>query len=182
MEQENPTVDVVLRLLAAGALLTVAVVAPGVPWAIARLSRDFKKYNKRRLRHVVKRLADQEVIGFSERSGETTVTLTEKGKLKMLKFDLDNMSIQEPDDWDGKWRLVVFDIPEYKKAAREMLRRKLKHLGFFKLQKSTFVHPFDCKDEIIFLKSVFEIGDYVKFMIVEEIEEEEFLKNWFGLD
>ena len=45
--------------------------------------------------------------------------------------------------WDGKWRVVVFDIPESDKATREFLRRKLVSLGFGKLQKSVYISPLD---------------------------------------
>jgi phenylacetic acid degradation operon negative regulatory protein len=45
--------------------------------------------------------------------------------------------------WDRKWRVVIFDIPEIDKKAREHLRQKLVSLGFGKLQKSVYVSPLD---------------------------------------
>lgn len=45
--------------------------------------------------------------------------------------------------WDGKWRLVIFDLPEERKIRREALRRKLYELGFGQLQKSIYISPFD---------------------------------------
>lgn len=179
--EENPRVNMVLGLIAAGAILTLAIVAPGVPGALVKLGRQFKKYNKKRLRQIVKRLSDQELISFREGREDTIVTLTEKGKLKALKFNIDNLKIAEPVRWDGKWRIVLFDIPESKKAGRETLRRKLKELGFYQFQKSAFIHPFECKDEVSFIRANFEIKDYVKYLVVSQLEEEDFFKNWFGL-
>lgn len=181
MKEENPKVNIVLGLLAAGAILAVAIIAPGVPGAIVKLSRQFKKYNKRRLRQIVKRLSDQELISFRKEGGDTVVTLTEKGKLKTLKFNIDNLKIKEQERWDGRWRIVLFDIPESKKVAREALRRKLKELGFFRLQKSAFVYPFGCKNEIDFIRSVYEVKDNVKYLEVSKIEEESFLRDIFGI-
>lgn len=45
--------------------------------------------------------------------------------------------------WDGKWRIVIFDIEEENKKSREYLRFKLNSLGFGKLQDSVYVSPLD---------------------------------------
>lgn len=50
--------------------------------------------------------------------------------------------------WDGVWRLVVFDIPEKRKTSRDMLRMKLKSLGFGMWQKSVYVTPHDIMREM----------------------------------
>jgi len=43
--------------------------------------------------------------------------------------------------WDGLWRMVVFDLPETKSAARKKLRRFLKDSGFGYLQNSVWISP-----------------------------------------
>ena len=172
----------VLNLLTAGAVITVGIIAPGIPWAIVKLGKEFKQYNKKRLRQIVKRLSDQELISFQQEGKDTIITLSEKGRLKVLKFDVDNIRIKEPVVWDGKWRIVVFDIPEHKKKAREILRKKLKELGFYQFQKSTFLYPFECKDEISFLRANLEVVGYTKYLVVDEIEESEFFEKWFGIE
>lgn len=180
-KEENPTTNAVLGLLAAGAIIGIALVAPGVPGAIVKLGKQFRRYERKRLRQIVKRLADQEVISFKQEGEETIVKITEKGKQKILKFDIDKLQIREPDSWDGRWRIVLFDVPETKKLAREALRRKLKELGFYQLQKSAFVYPYECKEEISFIRAVYEIKDCTKYVVVEELEEEDFFKSWFGV-
>ena len=147
-------------------------------FAIALICDIFLK----RLRQIVKRLADQEVISFKQKGEETVVKITEKGKQKILRFNIDNLQIKQPRKWDGKWRIVIFDIPEYKKKAREALRWKLKELGFYQLQKSAFLYPFECKDEITFITANYEIKNDTKYIVAEEIEEEEFFKSWFGVE
>lgn len=181
-DKENPTTNLVLGLVAAGAMLAVAVVAPGVPGAMLKLGRQFKKYDKRRLRQVVKRLSRQELISFRQEGRDTVVTLSEKGRARTLRFDVDNLKIKEPDAWDEKWRIVLFDIPESKKLARDAFRRKLKELGFYQFQKSAFIYPFECRNEIDFVRSIYEINDYTKYLIAEELEDEEFFKGWFGVE
>src|SRR3990167_2211250 len=64
--------------------------------------------------------------------------------------------------WDKKWRVVIFDIPEKSRMARDALRRKLKELEFRELQKSVFVHPYECKKEIDFIIEFFNLRHYVR--------------------
>ena len=60
------------------------------------------------------------------------------------------MKIRKPAKWDGKWRIVVFDIPENLRSIRQALREHLCRLQFYQLQKSVFVLPYECGDEIEF--------------------------------
>ena len=61
------------------------------------------------------------------------------------------MRINKPKKWDRKWRIILFDIPEKIRKARDVFRYHLNQLGFYEFQKSVFVHPYNCKDEIDYL-------------------------------
>lgn len=50
--------------------------------------------------------------------------------------------------WDRKWRVVIFDIEEKEKRARNALRQKLISLGFGELQKSVYITPLDVLSDI----------------------------------
>lgn len=50
--------------------------------------------------------------------------------------------------WDGKWRIVVFDIPEDKKVVRNLFRRKLKKWGFVQWQKSVWASKKNITDKL----------------------------------
>lgn len=97
------------------------------------------------------------------RSGITKVTLTPRGRERGVQFNLNNLSIQKPRKWDGKWRVVVFDIPEEKRKIRNALRTRLKNLGFHELQRSVFVFPYPCDDEVNILVNVFNLQKCVRF-------------------
>ena len=51
-------------------------------------------------------------------------------------------------EWDGKWRVVSFDIPEAQRHIRDGLRRELKKLGFGLWQRSAWITPFDIAEEL----------------------------------
>lgn len=80
-----------------------------------------------------------------------------------------------------EWRIVIFDIPDRFKKAREALRKKLKDLGFIKLQESVFVLPYECENEINFIIEVFLIRSFVRFIRVKSFTNEEQVRLGFEL-
>ena len=111
------------------------------------------------------------------------ITLTEKGKQKVVEYDFYDLEINQPKKWDGKWRIVMFDVPEEKKRMRKNLWWKFKDIGFYLLQKSTYVFPYDCRAEIEMIKDFW--GDYGEIIyIVGDIfdqKKETELKKFFKL-
>ena len=91
------------------------------------------------------------------------------------------MKIIRPKSWDGKWRIVIFDIPHYLKQTRESLRLIFKKMNFYPLQKSVFIYPFDCQKEIEFVTEWHRANKYVRFIIADSIDNEFFLRKHFKL-
>ncbi len=134
---------------------------------------DENRWNKAKkrgtLRKTIKRLENQRLVSWEEIDGEIKLVLTDKGKKKTLQYKLDDLKIKKTPAWDGFFRVIIFDIPESRKGAREMLRKKLKELEFQQLQKSVFVTPYECRDEIDFIKNVYEIVPYVSYILATDI-------------
>lgn len=110
-----------------------------------------------------------------------TIKIMGRGIERIKKFDLESLKIEPMKKWDQKWRVVIFDIPTSKKSARDALRRKLESLGFYRLQKSIFVIPWDCLDEIVFLRKVFKIEPHVSILVADAIDEEMRLRRLFNI-
>jgi phenylacetic acid degradation operon negative regulatory protein len=80
---------------------------------------------------------------------ERIVRLTQSGRLAAMGGRDPQAWWSRP--WDGRWRVVVFDVPEKKQALRLRLRRKLHRLHFGYLQDSVWISP----DPIDAIKSAF---------------------------
>ena len=146
------------------------------------VAKEWKEIDRKRLTQAVREFYAERVVDYKEKEdGKVEIILTKNGRKKALKFQFDEMKIKKPDEWDGKWRVVIFDIPEKKKRAREALRDKLKELGFKELQKSVFIFPFECEDEIDFIVEVFEIRNCVRFLRVDSFTNDEQFKLKFRL-
>jgi len=173
---------IILGTIGAVGVLSVAVVAPNAIQAIEMFyPKDKRRYYNWYVNTAIGRLEQQGLIKFENKDGKKFVRLTEKGKNKLLKYQLQEIKIKKPRKWDKKWRVIIFDIKEYKRYIRDGLRKELVNLGFLKLQNSVWVHPYECEEVIIMLKSHFQIGKDALYMTVEKIENDKWLKQEFGL-
>ncbi len=97
-------------------------------------------------------------------------------------MQIDDLKIKKQKKWDRKWRLVIFDIVEFKKNHREAFRGKLKQLGFYPLQKSVWIYPFDCQPEIELLKDFFGLSDKeIRVIVAGDVGPDDKLKEIFKL-
>lgn len=133
---------------------------------------NWREFDKKRFRDNLNRLKKEGFVKIYLKSNKNRIELTNKGKEKVQLILAQDFEYRYPKKWDKKWRLIVFDIPDKKRQARDILRSRLKTLGCFALQESVFVFPFDCKDVIDFLKNLYEIKPYVQYVIAETIETE----------
>jgi len=151
-------------------------------WKVLKnLAKDWKRINEEELKKEIRNLYKSKSIKKKKnKDGSITIILTQKGKLKALNYHFENM-IVEKTKWDGRWRLVMFDVPEKISLGRKALREKLKKLGFCELQKSVWIFPYECKNEIDFIIEFFGLRKYVRFGILEFIDNEAHLKKIFKL-
>ena len=172
----------ILLLLLGGLTLGLSA-SPKQYFQIVRgIKEGLKEIDARTLRRAIKSLYQSKMISEKENSdGTVTIILTDKGKQKVLTYDLEKMEVKKPKQWDGKWRIVLFDIPEKIKKVREAMRGHFKNLGFYEFQKSVFVHPYNCKDEIDYLIEFYDIRKFVRFIIAESLDNELHLKEHFEL-
>lgn len=161
----------VLVLLGAGAVIGLALMFPGIGFLYKEINKAKWEAAKKRgsLKSTIKRLEKQQLISWSEQNGETKLILTDKGRKRVLQYKIDELKVKKPNKWDGWWRVIIFDIPEEEKVAREFFRNKLKDMEFYQLQKSVFVCPYECKDEVDFLSHTFEVAPYVHIIKAKEI-------------
>jgi DNA-binding transcriptional regulator PaaX len=172
-------------LLAATAIGGVVLIAATIPNA-AQLLRYLPGYKKgAKFNYQAKtafgRLAAKGLITFEERNGKRYARVTETGEQMLELESLREKSMQKPKRWDGRWRVVLFDIPERRRGVRNRLRTFMQEYGFVRLQDSAWIYPYDCEDLIALAKANFHIGFDVLYMIVEYLEHDKHLREHFKL-
>lgn len=172
----------ILLLLLSGVALGLSRSPKGYFKILKSIPDDLLQIKTERLYRIVREFYNDRLVDYKEDEyGFVKIILTKEGQTKALKFKIDDMKIKKPPKWDREWRIVIFDIPEKLKKAREALRLKLKELGFQELQKSVFILPYECENEINFIMEIFKIRPFVRFVRVKSFTNEEQIKIKFGL-
>jgi len=134
------------------------------------------------LRNAFYNLRSQNLIEIiQEKDNKIKIRLTNKGQVRIKEFSAEILTIPRPKKWDRKWRIIIFDIPNKFTKAREALRRKLKDLRFYQLQKSVWIYPYPCEDEILFIAHVFQIEPFIEILTVENLLHEDKIRRFFNL-
>lgn len=175
----------VLKVVAVVGIIGIAMTSPYFGTNIVRAIRKNKdlrkKYSEKEVGRAVYNLRRTKMVILKECNDEFKVELSAKGRKRIKIISLNELRNKKPKNWDGLWRIVVFDIPENRKVGREALREKMKWLGFYQLQKSVWVLPYGCKKEVALLVEIFEIEPFVNFIVANSIKNDKELKKHFKL-
>lgn len=107
------------------------------------------KYSRKKYRLLVGRLTREGIISQAIIEGKVNYRITEAGKKQLFNNYPVLKQLAGGADWDGFWRIVIFDIPEDKRFLRDSLRRYLLKMGFGELQNSTYVSAYDYQKEFL---------------------------------
>lgn len=172
----------ILEVLEVSGVLAMAVLAPN---AIQLFKRRHSTFSKRSLQKKINRskyyLNEKKLIGVFKKNGKEYVQITEAGRKRAIEAGLNDIKISKPVRWDKKWRLVIFDIPARYKVRAETFRRKLKEIGFIMLQKSVWIHPYQCEDQIEVLRDIYEVRPFIRMILAERVDGTRKLKEAFNL-
>lgn len=179
----------VLKLVGAGAFLAASLVMPNLPLALKpfldhkRRSEYevWKRFNIPYLKRTIQRLEKQKLVEVDIENGMQIVKITDNGRLRVLRFALDELEIKKPKIWDGRWILISFDLPEKLKTQRKILVEYLKGWGFYPLHKSVYLHAYPCLKEIEFLRAYLGISEYLRIFVVKELENDKQFRDFFGV-
>lgn len=141
---------------------------------------NFDDYFPSQVKRVASRLQRRGVVQMEENKDGTVVKITDRGRKEVLKYKWADFK-PKSGKWDGLWRMVYFDIAETERKRRDELRGFLKLLGMEQIQESVMVSPYDVSGEVKYLREVLGIPHAVKLAVLKWIENEEELRDIFGL-
>lgn len=169
--------DMVIGTIGIAGLLGVVMVAPNAIAGMAKLGM----IPTARQKEIINRSRDRLIKQGFIRKEKSFLRLTPKGETKFKLMQARQATSSVARKWDKKWRVLVFDIPEYRRGLRNKIRQTLIGIGFMRLQDSVWIYPYDCEDLIVLLKADFKIGRDMLYMIVEELEGDYHIKQNFGI-
>ncbi|MBI4094137.1 hypothetical protein HY417_04185 [Candidatus Kaiserbacteria bacterium] len=164
----------ILAELSGGDLLVGFLLSGRSTKRMFRIARERAMYRHRRKR-VIEGLAELEYLRMQ---GER-LSITEKGKSILGDVVETTRKTLKIRAWDGKWRVVIFDIPEVYASLRDRVRGILKRAGFEQLQQSVWIFPHECEELVRFIREEPRLSRYVLYGVLDRIQGDERLKRLF---
>lgn len=179
----------VLKLVGAGLFVASSIAIPNLPLALKPFldhkrmieRKAWKRFNIPYLKRTLERLEKQKLVEIDEEDGIQVVKITGAGQKRVLKYAIDELAVEKPRIWNGRWTLVSYDIPNTLKTQRKILQEYLKAWGFYPLHESVYLHAYPCDKQVEFLKAYLGIGQYVRMFNVSKIENDKLFKDFFGV-
>jgi len=173
---------------------TLAILAAGASFGFKKIYLEVNKQLAARQRKVLAKsggekefrklmyyMDRQDWINTSGRGEKLKLKVTNKGLVRLEKLSFKHLSLPKGQKWDGKWRIVTFDIPESKRRARDALRRLLKELGFSQLHKSVWVTPIPCRRQVLKIKKLYGVRNHISLIEAEYFDRIQEFKQKFKL-
>ncbi len=133
-----------------------------------------ERRQRRRFSSMFYRLKNDGLIEEKLKDSALCVTVTQKGRryFEMLKKRranaLPDTAYNEPGRKDGKFAIVVFDIPERERRKRAWLRLALKNIGFNLIQKSVWAGKVSIPREFLDDLKELQLIEYVEIFEISK--------------
>lgn len=167
----------ILGSVAITGMIAVALVAPNVLGAMGKLGLMPKSRQDEYILSAQRRLIKSGLLthlnGF--------LRLTAKGEKQLISLSLALARPKILKRWDGKWRVLIFDIPERRRSARTAIRRQLLASGFLRVQDSVWLYPYPCEEFAALLKANVRVGKDMLYLIVDSMEKDSQFRKAFDL-
>lgn len=173
-----PLQTIILGTLFVTGGLAVGLVAPHMLGLFEYLNPISRKNTMRFNQRITQALLRLERRGLIKVTGEgrkREIHITEQGEEIINRLYAGAYVIPLPVRWDGKWRLVMFDVPEKRKKVRDILRMLLRSAGFVHFQDSAWIQPYPCDELVTLLRSHLGSGKgEIRYLTASFIDESDY--------
>ena len=181
LNRKANTTETILNLVAVAGVISIALLAPNCVQLLAPLLKRKRSRYKYYVNERLKKLEKGGLIKIKIDGEDALVSLTDRGERELERYKVKHELKISKRKWDGKWRIVMFDIRELNRRQRDYLRVELISYGLIRLQNSVWVTPYDCADLIGLLKTDLGLDREVIFVTAENIENDTWLRKEFKL-
>lgn len=135
---------------------------------------------KQAFRNSLGRLEKRGLIIGERKDGKIAYVLSEEGERTAKRIGL-KLKLAKSRRWDGKWRILIFDIPEKVRGKRDFFRKELQDFGFYRLQKSVWVYPYQLPPDFFDLWDDFIFGKELILVESAKIGKDNEIRSFFAL-
>jgi len=186
---DDTPMGILEALFVAGGIAIALSAAPTLLVALASIGYVFKaddRAQRRRLQRSFDYLKRHKYVSLKTSSqGTTGHILTDEGRRRIKRLLMRralSLPLERQKKWDGKWRLILFDISTGERSKRNAFRSMIRRIGAVMLQKSVWVYPYDCSEHIVLLRQFFNLPeDALRLVEAGSIGDDRTLRKHFKL-
>ena len=170
-----------LKAVGVAGIIVAVIALPGLGIAFREFQKSYHKRERDRAYQSLQHLKRRGYVKIEYLAdGRMKLSLTKQGKTIIKHLDIEELKIPKPAAWDKKWRVVIFDVPNEKSKNRLAFTDNLKRIGFRMIQKSVWVYPYPCHDEIMILRKFYDIEKFVTYLEASMAEDDDLWQNHFS--
>lgn len=125
------------------------VVCEATSLPAALITAGLDKLRPSTLSRATAELRRQKLIETSKNGKHFHVQLTVKGIHRLQRSEIGKITVNEPAEWDGLWRMVTYDVPCAQSAQRRLFAGELRRLGFVMIRESVWFHRYPSFDAVL---------------------------------
>jgi phenylacetic acid degradation operon negative regulatory protein len=167
----------IIKLIGLSGLLVAGTVCPGLFQLAKLLFKDRYGYGSFRQSFAI--VDKKGWIAMRQNGDQVRIFLTKKGRAELQAYELGKKKIKKPAKWDGKWHILIFDIPEKRRRLRDIVRQTLKTFGFHYLQHSVWVYPHDCREVLELLRTRYGVRQEALYLRADHLDNDRWLRRHF---
>jgi hypothetical protein len=188
---ENKAVKEVSKIILAIAFISGAIIlsvtAPNIFAVLGNLGKilnrkqKIDKSQRQKMMKTIHNLRSRKLIEWDRQGDKIMLKITPRGRAVFLQKRMYELKIKKQQKWDKIWRVVIFDIPNNLGKKRDVFRQRLKNMGFFQFQKSAFIIPYPCQQELEATLEYYGLFDYITYLEATHISGGERCHQYFDL-
>ena len=181
MKKDDLFYDIVC--LAGGAAVAVCPPIGAAAFFIKQTNKSSSERNQRRVYNSFYHLKRSGFIEIEKRREGIHISFTEKGRqCKELMELLQQFRKGRGQKWKGVWYVAMFDVKNEYRTIRDALRLFLRKMGFAQMQKSVWIYPHDCRQELDFLRNFFELKEKnLRLLVTDTIGDDRYFRKIFRI-
>lgn len=140
-------VNLSLQIIGRNGMDGVVCEATSLPTALQTAGLD--KLRPSTLARVAAELRRQKLVEIAKNGKHLHIQPSVKGIHRLQRAAIDKVTIAEPSEWDGIWRMVTYDVPRAQSAQRRLFAQELRRLGFVMIRESVWFHKYPSFDAVL---------------------------------
>lgn len=162
-------VNLSLQIVGRNGMDGVVCEATSLPGALQTAGLD--KLRPSTLARVAAELRRQKLVEVEKRGSHIRLQLSVKGIHRLQRSEISKVTIEEPAEWDGLWRMVTYDVPRAQSAQRRLFAGELRRLGFVMIRESVWFHRYPCFEAVLELSRYCNLQRHITLAEISRLDQ-----------